>query len=250
MGAATSGQRTQVDQEIHIYNASDLAFSRSKLITDTWGGSAPGEVGTLNTITSPVPGLTNLDTTQDITMTTYPAKRPVVWTPLTPANKLLILHQGHSNGFNGLDMNLVIQEALTNNITVCGMVMPGGSDPYTSGTSVDHDNDQDPLEDFIGPVWIVINTLIGTYGNEIYMNGLSGGGWTTTVAAAADDRIKKSFPQAGSLPEYMAVFSAGGFRDWEQKLQESFNLSATYLDCYIMAGSLWQKQILYELDDC
>jgi hypothetical protein len=32
------------------------------------------------------------------------------------------------------------------------------------------------------------------------MLGLSGGGWTTTLAAAIDPRIEVSFPTAGSTP--------------------------------------------------
>jgi hypothetical protein len=32
------------------------------------------------------------------------------------------------------------------------------------------------------------------------MLGLSGGGWSTTLAAAVDPRIQLSFPTAGSVP--------------------------------------------------
>ena len=32
------------------------------------------------------------------------------------------------------------------------------------------------------------------------MAGLSGGGWTTTIASALDPRIVLSFPVAGSVP--------------------------------------------------
>ena len=36
--------------------------------------------------------------------------------------------------------------------------------------------------------------------DDVYMAGLSGGGWSTTFAAAIDKRIKGSFPIAGSVP--------------------------------------------------
>ena len=36
--------------------------------------------------------------------------------------------------------------------------------------------------------------------SKIVMVGLSGGGWTTTVAAGLDPRIDLSIPIAGSLP--------------------------------------------------
>ena len=36
--------------------------------------------------------------------------------------------------------------------------------------------------------------------NDVTMTGISGGGWTTVVAAALDERITRSIPVAGSLP--------------------------------------------------
>jgi PhoPQ-activated pathogenicity-related protein len=36
---------------------------------------------------------------------------------------------------------------------------------------------------------------------HIVMAGLSGGGWTTTIAAAIDPRIQLSIPIAGSIPQ-------------------------------------------------
>ncbi len=79
------------------------------------------------------------------------------------------------------------------------------------------------------------------------MSGLSGGGWTTTLASACDVRILKSFPTAGTLPFYMPVDNVlgSGFRDWEQTLPR---ITASYIDMYILAG--WQKQILNLTDAC
>ena len=37
------------------------------------------------------------------------------------------------------------------------------------------------------------------------MIGLSGGGWTTVVYAAIDERISDSFSVAGSIPFYLRV---------------------------------------------
>src|SRR6185312_13818026 len=39
--------------------------------------------------------------------------------------------------------------------------------------------------------------------SEVDMIGLSGGGWTTTLYAAVDPRIMRSFPVAGSIPLYL-----------------------------------------------
>jgi cephalosporin-C deacetylase-like acetyl esterase len=38
---------------------------------------------------------------------------------------------------------------------------------------------------------------------EIVMTGISGGGWTTQLYSALDDRIKYSFPVAGSYPFFL-----------------------------------------------
>ena len=79
---------------------------------------------------------------------------------------------------------------------------------------------------------------------EYDMIGLSGGGWTTTILAAMDPRIKKSFPVAGSMPGLIAVDP--GDADDEQ-LWAPYYAVAGYLDHYIMgsAGVLCsQVQIL------
>ena len=54
---------------------------------------------------------------------------------------------------------------------------------------------------FVEPVVLTINYAIGVLGySSVLMMGKSGGGWTTTLAAALDPRIGASFAVAGSLP--------------------------------------------------
>jgi hypothetical protein len=67
---------------------------------------------------------------------------------------------------------------------------------------------------------------------HIAMMGLSGGGWTTTLAAALDERIEASFPVAGSLP--MRTHTKRDVGDWEQMLP---GISLSYEDLYVMATS-------------
>ena len=52
---------------------------------------------------------------------------------------------------------------------------------------------------FIEPVVLAVNYAEALGYDEIVMLGLSGGGWTTTVSAAVDSRIKLSIPVAGSV---------------------------------------------------
>jgi hypothetical protein len=60
---------------------------------------------------------------------------------------------------------------------------------------------------FIEPVILTINHLLSLGYKKVFMMGKSGGGWTTTVAAAADPRISVSFPIAGSVRGCLVVLS-------------------------------------------
>jgi hypothetical protein len=104
-----------------------------------------------------------------------------------------------------------------------------------------------PLKFFLEPVAVSLNALQSKY-KAIHMAGLSGGGWTTTVYAAIDTRIRTSFPVAGTIPLYLR--SAGSIGDKEQYLDEFYRL-AGYPDLYFL-GALGRKQIqiLNRKDDC
>ena len=76
---------------------------------------------------------------------------------------------------------------------------------------------------FIEPVVLSINhaLALGYDPHRIYLMGKSGGGWTTTLAAAVDPRITVSFPIAGSVPLDIKVgrWRAHDVGDYEQKPQ-------------------------------
>ncbi|KOO23675.1 u2 small nuclear ribonucleoprotein a [Chrysochromulina tobinii] len=60
-----------------------------------------------------------------------------------------------------------------------------------------------PLRFFIEPVILSVNYAVNVLGyKHVVLVGLSGGGWTTTVTAAVDPRIKLSIPIAGSVPKW------------------------------------------------
>jgi hypothetical protein len=71
---------------------------------------------------------------------------------------------------------------------------------------------------FIEPIVQTINELLAKQPDSrgVLMTGLSGGGWTTHIAAAVDTRIDTSIPVAGSLPLYARPFSPGSGGDMEQ----------------------------------
>lgn len=71
---------------------------------------------------------------------------------------------------------------------------------------------------FIEPIVQTVNELLAEEpaNRGLLMTGLSGGGWTTHLAAAVDVRIDTSIPVAGSLPLYARPFSPGSGGDMEQ----------------------------------
>ncbi len=106
-----------------------------------------------------------------------------------------------------------------------------------------------PLKFFLEPVAISLNALKRRY-KEVDMAGLSGGGWTTTLYAAIDPRIRGSFPVAGSIPLY--IRTGGSVGDKEQYL-EDFYSQASYPDLYLLGAygaHRKQIQILNRRDDC
>ncbi len=91
---------------------------------------------------------------------------------------------------------------------------------------------------FVEPVIAVIDYLEQNYSySDVFMTGISGGGWTTTVAAALDPRIRMSFPVAGSYPIYMRQSTIHMDKgDWEQSEPEFYRI-ANYLELYVLAGA-------------
>lgn len=103
----------------------------------------------------------------------------------------------------------------------------------------------------IEPVIVMLNELEarGAYGPMV-MIGLSGGGWTTTLAAAVDERIGLSVPVAGTLPLWLRFGRQPDWGDWEQTVPE-FYRQFSYLDLYLMGAATpgrLQLQVLNQFD--
>jgi len=117
---------------------------------------------------------------------------------------------------------------------------------------------------FLEPVIQVTNYFKSLTGNlgDIAMTGLSGGGWTTSMIAALDPRIKLSLPVAGSAPLYLRnQFNWTG--DTEESYPPLFDENigaggtgggvATWLEIYALGGygaARRQVMITNERDDC
>jgi hypothetical protein len=133
-----------------------------------------------------------------------------------------------------------------------------------------------PLRYFLEPCVLTMNFAKAKGYEDVYMAGLSGGGWTTTFAPAIDKRIKGSFPIAGSVPCAMRnplgrvpgqKWTGSDAEDYEQSCMPSTVkpgkgdqnpgrpafAACNYTCQYLLAGlepGRFQVQILHERDSC
>lgn len=187
--------------------------------------------------------------------------------PVAPNGKVVIYHQGHLGDFNlGLP---TIGRFLDGGYAVLAYSMPlkgMNNQPtvllprqgYLKLTSHDHlkfltPSEGHPIRYFIEPVLIGLNYIQRNYAySSVAMLGISGGGWTTTLAAAVDTRIELSFPVAGSYPIYLRSGEPRDWGDYEQTEPAILN-TANYLELYVL-GSVGQNrkqvQVVNLYDSC
>jgi hypothetical protein len=204
--------------------------------------------------------------------------------PIISINKAFFYHAGHSpGGFhaedctnnNGIEPGLVIPRLIKEGYDVVVFMMPlAGNDlpivefdnnvgkisfPFGSpGHDLMFDYLKNPYRYFIEDMLATMNYIEMNYKfDDIYLMGLSGGGWTTTLYAALDPRIKLSFPVAGTMPGYLR--HDGDIGDAEQgdyygeSDPDGLYSIANYEELYVLGSygeNRRQIQILNEFDDC
>jgi len=180
--------------------------------------------------------------------------------------KLILYHQGHGGDFLlGKD---TIQFFLDRNFTVLAMAMPllGMNnqpvieiDGLGEMKLISHKklrlleaNNFNPMKLFLDPIQINLNFLDKEYNFKRYsMIGLSGGGWTTVVYSAIDERISDSFSVGGSTPFYLRVDSRD-MGDYEQTNIELYK-HVNYLELYVLGAygdGRQHVQIFNKNDSC
>ncbi len=113
---------------------------------------------------------------------------------------------------------------------------------------LDHEYGIHSVRFFVEPVLACVNRLRATSAATIAMLGSSGGGWTTTLYAAIDDRITMSFPVAGSLP--FSLRKKGELADYENHVPELYDL-ANYPELHVLGANgekRRQLQVVNEFD--
>ena len=186
--------------------------------------------------------------------------------PKQSNEKLILYHQGHGGDFIlGKD---TIQFFLDRNFTVVAMAMPLlgmnnqpiveidglGKMKLTSHKKLGllETDSFNPMKLFLDPIQINLNFLDKEYNFKRYsMIGLSGGGWTTVVYSAIDERISDSFSVGGSIPFYLRVDSRD-MGDYEQTNIELYK-NVNYLELYVLSAygdGRQHVQIFNKNDSC
>lgn len=278
------------NSEIHVHSAAEADSLRQNVVNYLWNGRglptkaattvSTGSLDSFSDVSLLNPGnIASVDKWQANMDYGYSTSMYLLH-PVNTSNeqRLAIVSHGHvgmSNRFcDGI--GTLTDHLLQNGFTVLEMEMPlTGWNNQTSfnlpsGTVnlTDHNQMVSTLEGkngsslrfFIEPVMQGINKFIQTTPNytDISMFGISGGGWTTTLASAIDPRIKLSVPVAGSLPltirnAYAAAQGYGYNDDAEQTLPAMYINKATYEDLYVLGGygtGRKEIQLNNQFDNC
>ena len=186
--------------------------------------------------------------------------------PEVSNEKLILYHQGHGGDF--ILGQETIQFFLNRDFTVLASTMPlvGMNnqpiveiDGFGKIKLISHEqlnllktNGFNPMRLFIDPIQINLTFLHKEYAFQQYsMIGISGGGWTTVIYSAIDERISDSFSVAGSMPFYLRV-NDRDIGDYEQTNTDLYQ-NVNYLEFYVLSGygeGRKHIQIFNENDPC
>ncbi|MCK6505132.1 putative metal-binding motif-containing protein [Myxococcota bacterium] len=249
------------DDELDIHTIEDAVRARSDALRFIYGApSLPTGTPVVEThVDSPMSGLDGLDHVDRLTMELSHGFTSVAYLfhPVKSNGKLMIFHQGHSVAYAADGGQQAVDFFLGRGWQVVAMCMPLYGEctgPYASHGEMYSATFEGAsyLQFFLQPVAEVVNYAQDDLGaREIGMIGISGGGWTTTLAAALDPRIRVSVPVAGSLPIYLRSH-ARDLGDAEQYGYEFYQVIG-YPDLYVL-GSIGagrrQLQVLNRYDSC
>lgn len=264
---------TDVTGLISIKSSDDVFRKRDALISFLWGNTGlpvtlplPVNLDLDDPYFSDIAGLQRIER---IVVSMEFGLQSVVYhfIPEVASNKAVVFHQGHHGPFHKSKKEVAQFIERGFNVVAFSMPLLGFNNQPTvdiSGlgklkiTSHDHmkylsPEKGHPIKYFIEPVVILLNYLERRYDfASVSMVGISGGGWTTTLAAAVDTRIDKSYPIAGSYPIYLRSNSHGDWGDYEQNNPDLYGV-VNYLELYVLGShgrNRKQLQMLNQYDPC
>ncbi len=295
----------------------DTVAITSNVANPTWCSTDLDNVDEL-TISMPVSSSVQLcdPTTGDCTTATSVLGTAWHFVPANPRHRLVIVENDHMDGYQmdgpaygdpgygysgACDMawrgdeddltyyglQTTINALLADGFDVLAVLMPlyvpGQCNGFLHASLFDADaaptDGGSAIRYFLDTTLHSVNYLLETESfSDVSMLGLSGGGWSTTLYAALDPRVTRSFPVAGSLPLYlrnavavpagellgqagaswaesiapMIAYQCPDLGDEEQWVSDLYSI-AGYLDLYVLGSygaGREQVQILNRNDDC
>ncbi len=257
------------DRTVTLVTPAAVLNKRKELIRYVWGASGFPRNGVPQAVeknrTSPVSGLKNLERVDTLHIPMEYGIRGLAhhFIPKRMNNRLVVLHLGHTDNctFNDgvpgepdIGMRRTLNVLLVKGFSVLAVYMPhttiedcngGHEEMFSLATS------GSPMKFFFETTAVSLNYLLK--GSDRYadvsMVGLSGGGWTTTIYAAIDPRIRLSIAVAGTVPLYLRY---EGYNHDREQFLDSFYRRAGYPDIYVMGAfgvRRKQIQVLNRYDD-
>ena len=102
-----------------------------------------------------------------------------------------------------------------------------------------------PLKFYFEPIAVALNYIIDEFNIErTYLIGLSGGGWTTIIYPALDERISHGYSIAGANPIFLRLDETD-YYDYEHTVPEFYRI-ANYEEFYVMS-SFGEKRKLVQI---
>ena len=251
---STSFEKFDTNSIIGIETKEDLNYKKTSLIKYIWKNQMPTKLPANieeNFIDDNFRDVKNLQQIDKITIEMEHGINSIAYLfiPYEANNKLIIYHQGHDGDFL-LGKN-TIQFFLKNGYSIIAFNMPlkGMNNQPVIETSdfgpikfISHkqfplleSSKFSPLKYFVEPIVLSLNYIDESYNyDDYYMVGISGGGWTTVVYSAIDERVSKSYSVAGSYPLHLR-HEAKNLGDYEQINPNLYRI-ANYLELYIMSS--------------
>ena len=268
---STSFEKFDISSIIEIETKEDLNSKKTSLINYIWKNQMPTKLPAnieANFIDDNFRDLKNLKQLDKITIEMEHGVSSIAYffIPHDSNNKLIIYHHGHAGDF--VLEKSTITFFLNHGYSIVGFNMPliGMNNQPTIETSdfgpikfISHNqflllehSEFSPIKYFVEPITLSLNYIDEKYDyDSYYMIGLSGGGWTTVLYSAIDERISQTYSVAGSYPLYLR-YDTGDIGDYEQFNPNLYRI-ANYLELYVM-GSYGDDrkfiQIFNKYDTC